>query len=58
MSASTRSINTVMNIITTLISTFCIGAKKLECCGGTKKLRRDGQEKELILVEWLDVMFI
>ena len=55
MSVSTRSINTVMNIIATLICTFCIGAKMLECSGGTKRLQRDGQQEEPILLEWLEL---
>lgn len=38
-----------------LISAFCIGAKKLECCGGTKRLWTDGQEKKQILVKWLEL---
>ena len=46
MFASTCLISTVMNIIITEISAFCIGAKKLECSEGTKRSRRDGQEEE------------
>ena len=55
MSVSAPLISTVINIIAALIHAFCIGAKMLECSGGTKRLQRDGQEEEPILVEWLEL---
>ena len=55
MSVSTPPINTVMNIIATLIHSFCIGTKIFVCSGGVKRLQKDGQEEKTILLEWLEL---